>query len=338
MSENKINVVVAIDFSDDIIAELREVSPRLNIERHFPDVRDDVWATAEVLYTAGIFPEPEKVPLLRWIQLNYAGMDKALQRKVIQTEDIVVTSASGIHMRTMANYCLMMMMAFNWRLREAFLLQSKAEWPEDRFETTFLQEDMESQTVGIVGYGSIGREIARLCSTLGMTVLASKRNIMKTAESDSFTIEGTGDPSGDIPDRIYPAEAIQSMAKDCDYLVVTVPLTPETDKMINEDVFKAMKDSAVLINVARGGVVDEKDLISALASGMIRGAALDVFETEPLPSTSPLWNLDNVIITPHISGYTANYHQKAANLFKENLRRYLDNRPLLNQLDRKTGY
>ena len=128
------------------------------------------------------------------------------------------------------------------------------------------------------------------------------------------------------------------MAKDCDYLVLIVPLTDDTHHMINESVFEVMKESAVLINIARGGVVDEKALITALSSGKIRGAALDVFEQEPLPSTSPLWNLDNVIITPHISGFTKNYHQKAAKVFKENLKRYLDNRPLLNQLNRRKGY
>lgn len=120
--------------------------------------------------------------------------------------------------------------------------------------------------------------------------------------------------------------------------MVLAPLTQTTSHLINDEVFEAMKDTAVLINVSRGPVVDEKALITALSSGKIAGAALDVFEQEPLPSTSPLWNLDNVIITPHVSGFTRDYHDKAAQVFKENLRRYLDNRPLLNQLDRGKGY
>ena len=145
-------------------------------------------------------------------------------------------------------------------------------------------------------------------------------------------------PSGDIPDRIYPANTVASMAKDCDYLVVTTPQTAATEHLIGEEVFEAMKDSAVLVNVSRGAIVDEKAMITALSSGQIGGAALDVFEEEPLPTTSPLWNLDNVIITPHLSGFTRDYHDKAALVFKENLRRYLENRPLLNQLDRAKGY
>ena len=197
---------------------------------------------------------------------------------------------------------------------------------------------MDLQTVGIVGYGSIGRELARLCSSIGMTVLASKRDISSTDEANAYVMEGLGDPSGDIPDRIYPAATIGSMAKDSDYLVITVPLTDSTRHLVNDEVLDAMKETAVLINVSRGAVVDEMALITALSSGQIAGAALDVFEEEPLPNTSPLWILDNVIITPHLSGFTRDYHDKAARVFKENLRRYVENRPLLNQLDRAKGY
>jgi phosphoglycerate dehydrogenase-like enzyme len=128
------------------------------------------------------------------------------------------------------------------------------------------------------------------------------------------------------------------MAADCDYLVVTVPLTEQTRQMVNERVLYAMKDTAILINIARGSVVDEKALITALSQNVIGGAALDVFEEEPLPSTSPLWQMDNVIISPHISGLIANYAVKAADLFIANLKRYLEKKPLYNQLDREAGY
>lgn len=338
MSESeKINVTLAIDFSDDILADLREVSPRLNIERHFPDVSSEVIANTEILYTTSYYPEPEQAPMLRWIQLNSAGMNHAFKHRVIQAEDIMVTSASGIHATNMAHYTIMMMLMFNYRMRMFMDLQSKSQWPQEKFGS-FAPVDMSKQTVGIVGYGSIGRELGRLCAEMGMTVLASKRDIMKTAEIDEYVKPGTGDPTGDIPERIYPAEAIESMAKDCDYLVLIVPMTEATHHMINDSVFDAMKETAVLVNIARGAVVDEKALITALSSGKIGGAALDVFEEEPLPATSPLWDMDNVIITPHISGFTKDYHEKASRVFKENLRRYLDNEPLLNQLNRSKGY
>ena len=327
----------AMDFSAEILVELREISPRLLIERHFPHVPPDVMAKTEVLYTTGYYPAPEHAPKLRWIQMNTAGMNQALEHSIVQAEDIMVTSTSGIHATNMAHYCLMTMLMFNYRMRAAFELQREAAWPEQPHDL-FTPVDMDRQTVGIVGYGSIGRELARLCSNMGMTVLATKRDLRNTAEVNAFALEGTGDPAGDIPDRIYPADTVASMAKDCDYLVVTTPQTAATEHLIGEEVFEAMKDSAVLVNVSRGAIVDEKAMITALSSGQIGGAALDVFEVEPLPTTSPLWNLDNVIITPHLSGFTRDYHDKAALVFKENLRRYLENRPLLNQLDRAKGY
>lgn len=333
----RIVVTLAIDFADEIVAELREISPRLFVQRHFPHVPPDVIARTEVLYTTGYYPEPEHAPKLRWIQMNSAGMNHALGHSIVQAEDIIVTSTSGIHATNMAHYCLMMMLMFNYEMRAAFELQRRAEWPQRPHEV-FAPVDMDRRTVGIVGYGSIGRELARICATIGMTVLAAKRDLSNTSEVNAFALEGTGDPSGDIPDRIYPAETVASMAKDCDYLVVTTPQTAATEHLIGEEVFDAMKESAVLVNVSRGAIVDEKALITALSSGQIGGAALDVFEEEPLPNTSPLWNLDNVIITPHFSGFTRDYHDKAALVFKENLRRYLENRPLLNQLDRAKGY
>lgn len=338
MSEpERIFVTLAIDFSDDILLELREISPRLHIERHYPDVPPDVIARTEALYTVDFYPEPEGAPKLRWIQLHSAGMDHALDYPIVQAEDIIATSTSGMHAGNMAHYCLMMMLMRNYNMPGAFALQSRAEWPPQP-GALFAPVDMERQTIGIVGYGSVGRELARLCKTMGMTVLATKRDLSDTAERNAYALEGRGDPSGDIPDRIYPADTVASMARACDYLVVTVPHTAATEQLIDQEVLDAMKSTAVLINVSRGSIVDEKALITALSSGNIAGAALDVFEEEPLPKTSPLWNLDNVIITPHLSGFTRDYHDKAALVFKENLRRYLENRPLLNQMDRARGY
>ncbi len=338
MSEvEHVQVTIAMDFSDEILLELREISPRLQVERHFPDVPPDVIAKTEVLYTAGYYPEPEEAPKLRWIQVNSAGLNHALDYRIVQAEDIDVTSTSGIHATNMAQYCLMAMLMFNYQIPTAFALKSRAEW-SPHADGLFTPVDLERQTVGIVGYGSIGRELARLCATMGMTVLASKRDLSNTTELEAYALPNTGDPNGEIPDRIYPAATVASMAKDCDYLVVTVPRTDATEHLIDDDVLDAMKETAVLVNVSRGAVVDEKALITALSSGKIAGAVLDVFEEEPLPPTSPLWNLDNIIITPHISGFTRDYHDKAAQVFKENLRRYLENRPLLNQLDRAKGY
>ena len=336
-NNEQINVIVAMNFSDEIIAQLRDISPKLNIQRYWPDVPESAWADAEVLYTMRHFPDPEQAPLLRWVQLHYAGMERAQNQPIVQAEDVDVTSASGIHASHMAEYCLMMMLAFAYNIPAMMRMKTAGQWPEHPFQI-FEPHGLREQTIGIVGYGSIGRELARVAKALGMRVLAAKRDVRRSTEDNGYMEEGLGDPAGEIPERIYPGAALESMASECDYLVLTVPLTEETHHMVNEAVLEAMKPSAVLVNVARGSVVDEEALISALASDQLAGAALDVFEEEPLPPSSPLWNMDNVIMSPHVAGYNSKYHRKAASLFAENLRRYLDKRPLLNALNREQGY
>lgn len=336
-SENAIQVLVAADFSQEQLDRIRAVSPRLNVLHYFPDVPDDVWATVEVLYTVRSFPAPEQAPMLRWIQLNSAGMERALRHPIMQSEDVIVTSTSGIHATQMANFAMMMLLAFHYQLPQMIDFQRAGRWDKkahEIFKPTILAE----QTVGIVGYGSIGREIARLAHAFGLTVLASKRDAKRAAEKATDYSTGTGDPEGSIPERIYPGEALRSMAADCDYLIVTLPATPQTQHIINEELLKVMKDTAVLINVGRGAVVDEEALVKALKKKQIRGAALDVFEEEPLPFDSPLWRMNNVIISPHVSGNLSAYAERAVDLFIANLERYLERKPLYNALDREAGY
>ena len=339
MSEETIHVVVSVDVSNELLEQIRDVSDKLHVTKHYPKVPDRASSQTEILYTGNQFPEPEQAPMLRWIQLMSAGMKGALERhRIVQSEDVMITSSSGIHAQQMANYCIMMLLAFHYQLPRLRQMQQAKEWRENRYDI-FAPKDLHQQTVGIVGYGSIGREVARIAKTFGMNVLASKRDIRQPAENErDYTLEGIGDPSGELPERLYPSEAIAAMASECDYLVLLVPMTDETHHMINERVLNAMKPNSVIINAARGGVVDEKAMIRALQKKQIRGAALDVFEQEPLPKNSPLWEMDNVILTPHISGNSADYIEKSTKLFISNLKRYLNNRPLMNQLDRDSGY
>ncbi len=337
-AENTIHVIVNADISNDILQQLRAISSRLRLERYYPNVPDSAWATAEILFVSGRdLPEPAEAPRLRWIQTFSAGLDHILDLPIVQAEDVEITSTSGMHATQMAEFSLMMMLAFEYKLPKMLEFQSKATWPEKRYDT-FAPQALRGQTLGIVGYGSIGRELARLADALGMVVVATKRNVKQTADEESYAEAGTGDPAGDIPTRLYPPEALASMLSVCDYVVITLPRTKDTYHSFNQEMFDAMKKTAVLVNVGRGGVVDEDALISTLAAGRIAGAALDVFEEEPLPSDSPLWGLDNIIIAPHISGYTVRYDEKAAALFAENLERYLNNEPLFNRLDRGRGY
>lgn len=340
MSDKPIHVIVAVDFSDEILATIRALSPRLQVERHFPNVPNKAWAGAEILYTMGQIPEPEQAPKLRWIQTHSAGVDFLLDEPIMQSKQVKVTSSSGIHATPIAEYCIMMMLAFNYRLPLMLRQQAESLWRtrDDRNREIFQRYELRGQTVGIVGYGSIGRELARIAASMGMVVLATKRDLMQLSDETDYHEPGTGDVLGEIPDRLYPTEAITSLARESDFVVLTLPLTPETRHLIDADVLKAMKSSAVLINIARGAVVDEAALIDALKGKQIGGAALDVFEQEPLPADSPLWQLDNVIISPHVAGNSRTYHQKAAAVFIENLQRYLDGSPLLNQLQPDRGY
>ncbi len=157
-------------------------------------------------------------------------------------------------------------------------------------------------------------------------------------EDLGYTVEGQGDPAGDFVHRLYPPEALLSMARECDYLVISVPLTTATRDLINSNVFGAMKESAYIIDISRGGIVNHSDLASAIRDHQIFGAALDVFPDEPLPQESPLWKLPNVLISPHISGNTPYYDARAAELFSVNLKRYLDGETLLNHVTLSTGY
>lgn len=237
--QEPIRVVITFNLDDHYLEQIRAVSDRLIVEKH-QNASDSAYAEAEVLFTGSRFPEPQQAPRLRWIQLLSAGMDGALKQPIVQAEDIEITSTSGIHAVQMAEFGMAMMLAFMYRLPELLELQAKAEWPEHP-QRVFSPHGLRDLTLGIVGYGSIGRELARIAQAMGMKILATKRNLKSTTESNEYTEAGLGDPAGEIPDRYYPPEALVSMASACDFLVLLTPLTDDTYHMVNEDVFKAMK-------------------------------------------------------------------------------------------------
>ncbi len=334
--EVKPRIVIKANVSDSLLAQYRELAPDYRVDRYPDAVPDHVWAEAEILFTARVLPSPEQAPRLRWIQLASAGFDWALKQPIGQAPDIELTSTSGMHATPISEYCLGMILALNLRLPLMLDMQRKTEWP--KYPTPFGPAPLRGKTVGIIGYGSIGRELARLCDAVGMTVLAAKRDVKRLDAGEGWTEPGTGDPSGDIPARIYPGAAVTTMARDCDFVVMTAPLTSDTRHMLDQRFFEAMKPTAFFINIARGDVVDEPALIAALQNGKIAGAALDVFVEEPLPPSHPLWAMPNVIISPHVSGDVPDYFERAGRVFAENLRRYIEKRPLINLFDRVKGY
>ncbi len=341
-NQELINVLLTVNFVDGTMDRLKSISPRLKFMRKpvkaASEIPTELWKTIDILYTTGVVPEPNSAPRLRWIQAHSAGVERLLAQPLLSaSEDITLTTTSGIHAPKIAEYTLGMMLAFMLKLPLMLRYQRKTEWPDAPLDV-FITHELRGQTLGIVGYGSIGRETARLAKAFGMEVLATKRDVKHPQQHGEYTIAETGDPEGTAADRLYPPEALHSMLGECDYVQVTVPSASATKKMFGEPEFAAMKKSAVLINIARGDVIDEAAMIRALQGGTIAGAALDVFEAEPLPAASPLWGMENVIISPHVAGNTDHYNEAAAEVFAANLERFLAGDELLNVVERKRGY
>jgi phosphoglycerate dehydrogenase-like enzyme len=198
--------------------------------------------------------------------------------------------------------------------------------------------EIRGATLGVIGYGSIGRELARMVTAaFGMRVLACKRD--PTARADlGYGPPGTGDPEGALPAEWFGPAQLHRMLPRCDAVVLCAPLTRETRHLIDAAAISAMKSTAYFINVGRGATVDEVALARALADRRLAGAAIDVFAQEPPPAGHPFYDLDNVILSPHVSGFLPSYDDRCAELFAENLRRFLHGAPLLNLVDRARGY
>ena len=283
----------------------------------------EILAQTEVVLSNPVVPEDiaSRAPHLKWLQLTSAGVDRLLDAPVVRSQ-VKVTTASGIHATPISEYIIGAMLAFAKGLPRAMRAQEERAW------NPYLPPELEGATAGIIGMGAIGRRTAELAKGFRMRVLGMRRSV-KTRAAE------TGDPSFD--EYVPPAD-LPYLLRESDYVVVAVPLTPETRRLIGEAELRSMKPGAVIVNIARGAVIDEGALVRALKEGWIAGAALDVFEREPLPAESELWGLRNVLLTPHISGGTPRYMERAVELFCDNLRRYVAGEPLVNVVDPARGY
>jgi phosphoglycerate dehydrogenase-like enzyme len=299
------------------------------------EVGELVGAGCDVLLTFRVPNDIANRASVKWIQLLSAGADHVLGGP-LKGSKIPITTASGIHATPIAEYTMASMLAYAHRIHLAIRAQVRHEWMRSGAFMAGV-DDIREQTLGIIGYGSIGRETARLASAFGMKVLALKRNPSERVDP-GWCPAGIGDPDGKIPARYFGPEDREAILRESDYVSVTLPLTDHTRKFIGERELAAMKPGAYLVNIGRGEVIDERSMAAALSAKKIGGAGLDVFEHEPLEASSPLWDLENVILTPHISGANRGYMDKACELFAENLKRFAANRPLLNMVDPKLGY
>ncbi len=329
---------------DDAVALITDICPEVDITRvpyHEPEdiramrrsARGDELANypvppelAEALWHAEVIVSldlPTNVvglsPKLRWVQNIGAGIEQYSEGSAtgVWESDVVLTNMGGFNSRAIGEYVLGMIIVFAKGLRGYVVNMQDHLWQRSR--STMIS----GQTVGIIGLGRIGSEVAKLCKAMDMRVLASKRTLSV---------------SPPYVDHLFGADDLHEMLGQSDYVILALPSIPDTIKIIGVPEFQAMKSSAFFINVGRGVQVDEDAMAEALNEGEIAGAGLDVTETEPLSKDSPLWDLENVIITPHASASVVDYGYQVAKECAANLRRYIDGEPLHHVVDKLKGY
>jgi len=332
-----LNVLVTMPFGEERLARLRAVSPTLSVSCEDAPRAD--YSRTDILYAGAPPRDLSRAPGLKWVQLHMAGVNALADHPLYTSTSVPLTTTSGVHAATIAEYAIAVLLALAHRVPRMVEWREKGVWPPDEQRwSLFVPAELRGSTLGIIGYGSIGRELARIAKTaFGMTVLACKRDPSRHEDS-GYALPGTGDPHGDLPEAWFSPEKVSELLARSDAVVMCAPLTKDTANMIGPAELRAMKPSAYFVNVGRGATVDERALADALSGKRIAGAAVDVFAQEPPSAGHPLYGLDNVIVSPHVSGFLPSYDDKCVELFAENLRRYLDGAPLLNLVDRGKGY
>lgn len=299
-----------------------DFGPLALLRREAPDVELSVGTDAEALRgdaarADAVLLAPRYGSLLtdlwlelknaRWIHTLAAGVE-SLPFDLLQRSDVVVTNARGLYADALGEFAVAAMLWFAKDLRRMMRNQEARRWEP------YTVERLEGRTVGIIGYGGIGEAVGRRAAALGMRVVPVRRR------------QEIGEPT------------VDDVVAHCDYVVMCTPLTPRTHRLLSRERIAAMQPATVVINLGRGATVDEEALVAALRGHRIRGAALDVFETEPLPPDHPLWHLDNVLISPHTADHTADSHTRAMQFFIENLRRFRAGEALENVVDKVERY
>ena len=313
-------------FPDWCVEEITSVFPDTEFvkltstERILDEIRD-----ADVLFawklTDQAFHAARK---LKWIHTGMAGMTWLLIPPVVES-DVLVSNSRGVHANIMGEHAMALILAFARRLHDCMDFQQKAVWGRTEIYNRVPSfEELDGKTIGILGFGSIGVEVARRARCFGMRVVGFKRDTSRRHE---------------LADVLHTPDRLDAILPEIDYLVIAAPLTSETENMIGPDQFQKMKPTSVLINLARGEIVDQEALMEALEEDQIAGAGLDVFVPDPLPDGHPLFTTKNVILTPHIAGTDPKLWRRVTDLFVENIRRFRDGRTLINQVeDKSKGY
>ena len=327
----RVNILITHEIDEEYFRQIRGVGPEIEVwdasklvaaeerENITSSKLDTLLAETQIIYG---FMAPRNVltraPNLKWIHTMLAGVERILDVDIVRSP-VILTNSKGTHDTPCAETALEMMLMLTKNAPIYF--QNKQEKSWQRLPGRLLR----SKTIGIVGIGSIGTEIARLSKAFHMKVIGIRRSVTQITRSRYV-------------DAIYPAKQLNEMLSESDFAVLALPYTPETDKLIGVNELHCMKPTAYLINIGRGRTVDEDALIRALEEHWIAGAGLDTFATEPLPANSKLWELPNIVFSPHVSGDGEDVWMRVTEIFCENLRRYISGRRLLNVVHKKRGY
>lgn len=315
-------LVINLELAHHLLEEIKQVVPDWNIvaSKDSDHIQEDLEKAEVVLHwKKAVKPTLlERNDQLKWIQTWSAGVN-SLPLQKLQQKEVVLTSANGVHAYPISETIFALMLGLTRKIDTYVRQQQEKKW-----QNGGLALEIHEKTIGVIGVGAIGQETAKIAKAFGMKVLG---------------VRHSGKPDTHV-DSMYKPDQLADVLSQSDYVVITLPLTKETTHMFGEKQFRQMKNSAFLINIGRGQIIDEVALIQALKDKEIAGAGLDVFEVEPLPEDNPLWELDNVIITPHTAGATEHYTERVVrDIFIPNLKHYLTHQaPHLNVVDYKKGY
>ncbi len=318
-------ILIDFELDNNYVEKLKEINEEIEVvvTSKKEEIRKEIVDSDVLFDLRGVNLEDIKLANnLKWIQTWTAGVDKFMTgefRDYIADNQIILTNMSGVHSNIIAEHSLGFMINFSRKFCEFNVLKKEKKWESLKVG------QLENRTATIVGFGSIGREIGKRAKAFNMNVIGVNRS-------------GSGDY--DFADEIYSQDNLLEAIKIADYVVAIIPLTKETEGMFGKEEFASMKESAYFINMARGEVVDEEVMIESLKNGEIAGAGLDVFSKEPLPEDSELYELDNVLMTPHVGGVFPEYNKKAIKIAGGNLEEFSagNKKDMINQVDYDLGY
>ena len=315
-------VVMSAKATERFVSELRTTFPDVTFYRAAtPEEEMELIRDADVFCgdpSREVFLAAQK---LQWIQCPGTGVDKIVSISEIRDSDVILTNARGPHANPMADHVFGMILTFAHCLREQWEDQKAHHWDTGKYDERVLE--ISGSTLGILALGGIGMAVARRGYGFGMEVYAVDVQPMPTPPEVK---------------AVWGLDRLDELLQMSDWFVITAPFTPETEGLINRRCLELLKPGAHLIAISRGGILDEEALIDGLNSGRIAGAGLDVMDVEPLPADSPLWDMDNVILSPHASALTAEMWEGRRQIFKENLRRFLAGEPFIYVCDKKAGF